>query len=217
MAVYRFKITIDEDEDVTRDIEVRSGQGFSTLHKGIVEHFNFRPDQPAEYFSSDQQWYEGDRIIKLEPGAEDKKRLADYIYDPHQRFICITESYNEVALAIELQKVSKEVEGAKYPRCVASEGEPPYYTQPPLEHLPNEDEEPELDDMLLDLGDEPSDADLAAAEAEAENVDIKMPDFTELLKAVEADDAADDSSDKEEKKSAPQNDDSHSDFNMDDL
>ncbi len=215
MAVYKFKVTIDEDEDVTRHIEVLSGQGFSTFHNAIVEHFNFRKDQDATYYSSDQQWYEGDLIINLGKDAKDSKRLADFIYDPHQRFICITESYNEVALAIELIKVTKELDGVDYPRCVEQTGTPPYYTQPPLQHIPNEDEEPDMAEMLMDA-DEPTDDDLIAVEAEAEQVDVEMPDFKDLLKAAskggnqEEDDSDDDSEDSNE-------DDSHADFSMDDL
>lgn len=217
MAVYKFKVTIDEDEDVTRDIEVRSSQGFSTFHSSIVQHFNFRPSQTAEYYSSDHQWYEGDLIIKLETESKDTKRLADYIYDPHQRFICVTESYNEVALAIELIKVSKEVDGVDYPRCVAKEGDPPYYTQPPLAHIPDEVETPDMADVLLSDTDEPSDDELMAAEAEAEQVDIKMPDMSAIFKALSEDDKPDSEKSKPDEKDKKKSDDSHADFNVDDL
>lgn len=217
MAVYKFKITIDEDEDVTRDIEVRSGQGFSTFHSSIVEHFNFRPSQVAEYYASDQQWYEGDLIIKLESGSKDTKRLADFIYDPHQRFICITESYNEVALAIELIKVTKEIDGVDYPRCVSKEGDPPYYTQPPLQHIPDEEDEPDVSEMLLSNADEPSDDELMAAQAEAEQVDIEMPDMSAIFKALSEDDKPKTEESDSEEKDKKKSDDSHADFNMDDL
>jgi hypothetical protein len=219
MAVYKFKVTIDEDEDVTRDIEVRSAQGFSTFHSAIVRHFKFRQDQIASYYSSDQQWYEGDLIINLDEGAKDTKRLADYIYDPHQRFICVTESYNEVALAIELIKVSKEVDEVEYPRCVGQSGEPPYYTQPPLQHIPNEDEEPNLGEMLLDA-DEPSDDDLMAAEAEAGLEDVAMPDMKKLFNAMAKDegkDAKPASGKEDDEDDENEDDDAHADFDMDDL
>ena len=217
MAVYKFKVTIDEDENVTRDIEVRSSQGFSTFHSSILQHFNFRPSQTSEYYSSDQQWYEGDLIIKLESGSKDTKRLADYIYDPHQRFICVTESYNEVALAIELIKVSKEIDGVDYPRCVAKEGDPPYYTQPPLAHIPDEEEAPDMSEVLLSNADEPSDDDLLAAEAEAEQVNVEMPDMSAIFKALSDDDKQDSKKAKPKDVEQDESDDSHADFNVDDL
>lgn len=218
MAVYKFKVTIDEDEDVTREIEIRSSTGFSTLHKAIVQHFHFRPGQEAEYYSSDQQWHEGDQIIKLDSEMKDVHRLADYIYDPHQRFICITESFHEVALMIELIRVSKEVDGVDYPRCVNSEGEPPYYTQPPLEHIADEEGEATID-PLLDLSEDgPSDAELEAAEAEAEKVDVEMPDMSALFKALAEDDQTDTSKEKDSKsKKEPKSNMDHGEFNMDDL
>ena len=220
MAVYKFKVTIDEDENVTRDIEVRSNQGFSTFHAAIIQHFKFRPAQTAEYYASDQQWYEGDLIITLESGSNDTKGLADFIYDPHQRFICVTESYNEVALAIELIKVSKELDGVDYPRCVSKEGDPPYYTQAPIAHIADEEDEPDMVDTLLSRGDEPSDNDLLAAGAEAEQVDVKMPDMSELFKAMAEDDKPDSGetkSSKEEGTKEEKSDGSHTEFNMDDL
>lgn len=202
---------------MTRDIEVRSNQGFSTFHAGIIQHFNFRPAQVAEYYASDQQWYEGDLIIKLEGESKDTKRLADFIYDPHQRFICVTESYNEVALAIELIKVSKEVDGVDYPRCVLKEGEPPYYTQPPIAHIPDEEGEPDMTDALLSNADEPSDDDLLAAEAEAEQVDVKIPDMSAMFKALSEDDKPESKESKSDEEDKEESDDSHADFNVDDL
>lgn len=230
MAVYKFRVVIDGAEEVTRDIEVRSNRGFATLHSAVVQHFNFSPDQEAEYYTADQSWYEEDKVAVLKPGGEDTKKLADFIYDPHQRFICVTESFNPVALTLELMKVSKEVDGEQYPRLVKGEGEPPHYTQPPLAHIADEEGEATIDmteNITVDDTEEEPDMDAPSSAEDGE--DIEMPDFSEFLKGVldDADDMLKDASDeekpeeepkakKEEKKPAKGTDEP-SDFNVNDL
>lgn len=229
MAVYRFRVAIDGEEEVIRDIEVRSNRGFATLHGAVVQFFNFRQDQEAEYYTADQSWYEEDKVAVLKPGGEDTKKLADFIYDPHQRFICITESFNEVALTLELMKVSKEVEGVKYPSLAKSEGEPPHFTQPPLSHIPDEEGEATIDmteDITVDGPEE--EPQLEAPSSAGDGEDIEMPDFSEFLKGVmdDADDMLKEATSdekatqepkKEEDKKPAKGADEPSDFNVNDL
>jgi hypothetical protein len=47
MAAYRFRVYIEDNEDVYRDIDVRSGQTFEELHNTYRKHLssirNMRP------------------------------------------------------------------------------------------------------------------------------------------------------------------------------
>jgi hypothetical protein len=171
MAVYRFRVFIEDDHEVYRDIELQGKQRFADLHEAVVKAFNFKTGQPAEYISSDQSWYEGDTVVELDENLEgDHQKIANHIFDPHQRFLCVTESYNEVGLALELQKILKDEDGATYPRCIRSEGAPPYYTQPPPEPIVDEPEEEEVPDMEVDMfeGDGPSEEEIERIQKEAE-------------------------------------------------
>lgn len=171
MAVYRFRVFIEDDHEVYRDIELQGRQRFAELHATVVKSFNFRAGQPAEYISSDQSWYEGDTVVELDENLEgDHQKIASHIFDPHQRFLCLTESYNEVGLALELQKILKDEDGATYPRCIKSEGAPPYYTQPPPEPIVDEPEEEEIPNMEADMfeGDGPSEEEIERIQKEAE-------------------------------------------------
>jgi hypothetical protein len=209
MAVYRFRVFIEDDHEVYRDIELLGKQRFADLHGAIVKAFNFKKDQPASYYSSDQSWYEGDTVVELDDNLEgDHQKIAAHIFDPHQRFLCVTESFNEVGLAIELQKILKDEEGATYPRTVRSLGEPPYYTQPPPEPIIDEPEEEAMPDVDIDMfaGDGPSEDEIERIQQEAEAAakagELKAPkvDMTKLKEKSE---------EKKEK--------GFDDFNMDDL
>ena len=184
MAVYRFRVFIEDDHEVYRDIDILGRQRFADLHKQIVESFNFQQHQPVEYINSDQQWYEGDTVVRLDSNLEgDHQKIVNHINVPRQRFLCITVSHKDVGLALELQKILKDEEGVIYPRCAKSQGEPPYYTQPPPEPIidePGDVQIPELDDASLDE-DGPSEAEIERiqkqAEAASKSGKLKSPDI----------------------------------------
>lgn len=207
MAVYRFRVFIEDDHEVYRDIEMLGKQRFADMHKAIVKAFKLKRNQPAEYISSDQSWYEGDTVVALDENLEgDHQKIASHIFDPHQRFLCITESYNEVGLALELQKILKDEDGVEYPRCTRSQGKPPYYTQPPPKPIIEEAEKeaPSEADIDMFTGDGPSEAEIERIQKEAE-----AAAKAGLLKAPEVNIS------KLEKKTKKEE--GFGDFNMDDL
>lgn len=176
MAIYRFRVAIEGDETVYRDIDMSSRHTFSDLQQAIVRHFNLQDGQGAEFFTTDQTWYEGDEIATLDGSLTDRgPRLSEQVNDPHQRFLCNTRSYNPLGLLIEMKKVLKDDPAIALPRLVANEGEPPVYTQPPPQHVEDtgeedilplsafikpenggDDNEPELgpgEDEMLEFGD----------------------------------------------------------------
>lgn len=210
MAVYRIRVFIEDDHDIYRDIEILGRQRFADLHRQIVQSFNFEQGQPAEYISSDQQWYEGDTVVALDANLEgDHQKIVNHINFPRQRFLCITSSYKEVGLALELQKILKEEEGATYPRYTKSEGAPPYYTQPPPEPIVDEPTQvviPEMEKAIYeDNG--PSEKEIERIQKEAEKASkagtLKAPDidFNKLKK----------------KNKQKEREEGFDDFNMDDL
>lgn len=221
MAVYRFRVFIEDDHEVYRDVDVLGKQRFADLHREVVRSFNFQQNQPAEYYSSDQQWYAGDTVVELDSNLDgDHQKIVNHINAPRQRFLCATTSHKEVELALELQKIFKEEDGVTYPRTARSEGEPPYYTQPPPEPIvdePQEEEAPNMDELDMFEGDGPTEEEIERIQAEAEaaskKADFKAPSI-DLGKL----NAKADSKDKEEEDSDSDDDeDGFDDFNMDDL
>lgn len=144
MAVYRFRVFIEDNHEIYRDIEVLGRHDFADLHRTIIKAFSFELGQPAEYVTSDSSWYTGDDVTRLDGNLQGKPaRIVSHINDPHQRFICATVSYKPVELSIELLKIFKEEEDVEYPRCSKVHGDPPFYTQPPVKPMsvPVEEEE----------------------------------------------------------------------------
>ena len=208
MAVYRFRVFIEDDHEIYRDIEIQGRQRFADLHKQIVQSFNFQKNQAAEYISSDQQWYEGDTVVELDGNLDgDHQKIVNHINFPRQRFLCITVSYREIGLALELQKILKDEEGVVYPRYTKSEGAPPYYTQPPPEPIIDEPVDAEIPEMEADMfsGDGPSEAEIERIQKEAE-----AASKAGMLKAPQVDF-------KKLKKKSVKKEEGFDDFNLDDL
>jgi hypothetical protein len=179
MAVYRFRVFIEDNHEIYRDIEIQGRQNFSDLHRCIVQHFNFEVGQPAEYVTSDSTWYDGDDVIRLDGNLEGpEKRIVNEVSDPHQRFLCVTISFKQVGLALELQKILQEEEGVVYPRCVKSHGDAPFYTQPPIKPMssdavPEDDDDAPRSKKKAIVDDEPTDDQIGEEDTDLLNDDTE--------------------------------------------
>lgn len=134
MAVYRFKITFEDFDDVHRDIEIRSTQTFDELHTAIHSAIGFDASKPASFYMSDDYWKKGKEISNRELKEDEKEkvitmkkaRLCDFIADPHQKIYFIFDFTAMWTFHIELVKIFvNEEAGAKYPRCVKVVGDAP--------------------------------------------------------------------------------------------
>src|SRR5215470_4366321 len=96
MAIYKFRITFEEHEDVSRDLEIKSTQSFEELHSAILSSIGFDNKQTASFFMSDDNWKKGREISLAEKSNTEQKisvmkksRLCDFIADPHQKIYYI--------------------------------------------------------------------------------------------------------------------------------
>jgi hypothetical protein len=141
MSIYRFRVVLEDNEDISRDIEIRSGQTFEELHETIQEAFKFDKKHAASFFVSDDFWRKGLEITlrkeDLELDEDDirhkrepKKlmsatKIAKYVDDPHQRFVYVFDPNVQWTFLIELLKIATEDPKVKYPVCVKSVGTAP--------------------------------------------------------------------------------------------
>lgn len=134
MAVYRFRVSFEEYDDVHRDIEIKSTQNFEQFHKAIQEAIGFDASKPASFFMSNDNWKKGQEIYfdpakgKLLPNtvAAGNSRLCDFIADPHQKIYYAFDQPSNWTFFIELTKIFPDGDlGKTYPVCVKSHGEAP--------------------------------------------------------------------------------------------
>mgnify|MGYP003896103119 CR=1 FL=1 len=54
MSIYKFRVLLESEEDIYRDIEIKSTQNFFDLHEIIVASFGFDNEQMAAFNSKQQ-------------------------------------------------------------------------------------------------------------------------------------------------------------------
>lgn len=155
MAIYRFKVSYEENDDVFRDIEIKSSQTFEDFHSIIQQAFNFDAKHAASFFVSDDYWRKNQEITlrkedlpldedEIRKQVEPKKlmaetKIAKYIEQPHQRFVYVFDPNVQWTFLIEMIKITAtENPKTVYPLIVKSEGKAPkQYKQqkPPKDEL----------------------------------------------------------------------------------
>ncbi len=215
MSVYRFKVTFEENEDVYREIELKSTQTFEDFHFIILQSIGFDTIHNASFFISDDYWRKGDEITykpvdeadtksrkkeNLAPKKQmNKCKMASLIDDPHQKFVYVYDPNVQWTFLVELVKILGDDASISYPRISKSvDDAPKQYIAVALPAVAAEEEFDEEDDEVLEDDDDAynakDDEDIAELEseegeeeAEEELDDDGMEDASEYEGQVEED------------------------------
>ncbi|HEY0030781.1 MAG TPA: hypothetical protein VGC65_08490 [Bacteroidia bacterium] len=141
MAVYRFKVSFEDNEDIFREIEIKSTQNFEDFHHSIVQSVGFDSQHDASFYISDDYWRKGDEIglrALSDDEIEKRKRndlpvkklmskckMASLIDDPHQKFVYLYDHKAGWTFLVELTKILLDDPKGTFPKCVKSTGEAP--------------------------------------------------------------------------------------------
>lgn len=134
MAVYRFRVTFEDYDDIVREIDVKSNQTFQDLHYAIHKSTGYNPEYSSSFYISNDQWTKGEEITfmptqrKIDRGIAlmEKVRLSGFIDDPHQKFYYTFNFDRPFDFHVELMKIIlDESPKAEYPQVVRSVGEAP--------------------------------------------------------------------------------------------
>jgi hypothetical protein len=136
MAIYKFRVAFEDNDDVYRDIEIKSTQTFEDFFHCILDAVNFDRIHAGSFFVSDDFWRKNEEItLRKEDTADDVElmsavKIAKYVNDPHQRFALVYDEAVAWSFLIELQKINKEEGNLIYPCVVKTVGkEPRQYQQ----------------------------------------------------------------------------------------
>lgn len=131
MAILKFRIYLEEDDSVYRDVAIRHTQSFYELHEVILKAFEFDTKHQATFYRSNDNWQRGreislekyDRSYKAPPLLMKETTIGSEIKDPNQKFIYVYDFTKHWTFLVELINVSKE-ENPKiaYPAMVRKEG-----------------------------------------------------------------------------------------------
>jgi Plasmid pRiA4b ORF-3-like protein len=132
MAILKFRVYLEEDDTVYRDVAIKHTQTFYELHQSILKGYEFDSIHEASFYRSNDLWQRG-RAISLEKydGIEYKvdpldmisTSIGSEIKDTEQKFIYVYDLNKNWTFHIQLINVSKE-ENPKitYPTITRKEG-----------------------------------------------------------------------------------------------
>ena len=131
MAILKFRIYLEEDESVYRDIVIRHTQTFFDLHEAILKSYEFDNKHKATFFRSNDHWLRGreislekyDKEYQAQPLLMNDTTIGSEIKNPNQRFVYLYDFNKNWSFLLELINVSKE-ENPKisYPSMIRTEG-----------------------------------------------------------------------------------------------
>jgi hypothetical protein len=149
---------MEENEDVYRDIDIKSAQTFEQFHTAIQEAYKFDAKHSASFFVSDDYWRKNQEITlkkedlpldeeEIRKNVDPKKLMSDtkiakYIEQPHQRFVYIFDTEAQWSFLIEMLKITEDNPKLNYPVCSRTVGTAPkqYKTVPVIK---DEDQTPD--------------------------------------------------------------------------
>ena len=156
--LYRFRIILDAEEDVFRDIELLSDSTLEDFHNAIFQSFGFDGNEMASFYTSDDDWNQGEEIsqVDLTDGESDirlmeETLLEDVVSEDQPKLIYIYDFLSMWTFLVELAEIAEPEVGMTYPNLMYVHGQLP--SAPPEKEFKAEEDDFETsfdDDFDID-------------------------------------------------------------------
>ncbi len=130
--VYKFRVILDAEDDVFRDISILEDATLEDLHNAIVNAFGFDGLQIASFYTCDNQWHQDEEILLFDTGEVDGEQrimnevvLTDVLDTTNTKLIYVYDFLNMWTFLIELAAIEEVEAGKIYPETFFSHGEMP--------------------------------------------------------------------------------------------
>jgi len=159
MKAYKFRVVIDTQEDIFRDINVLENQNFEDLHLSIIHAFGFEGDQMASFYMSNEQWEKGEEIGLMDMSFGDEKGpmnmkttlIGDQVSNADQKILYVYDFLRMWIFYLELIEESEENKDDAYPHVSLNFGESPAEDSKEIPDLMDGMiAEPTMDDQIKD-------------------------------------------------------------------
>ena len=149
--IIKFRVLLDTEEDVFRDIAIQDELTFQDLHACILDAFGWESSQMASFYESNENWDKGDEIplmdIAEEFGPEKKKTMdevlvSDVVKEVGQKMIYVFDFMLMWCFYVDVIAIEEPNEKYEYPMLMMSIGTPPdQYEKAPVDFSGPEDED----------------------------------------------------------------------------
>ncbi|WP_297868062.1 hypothetical protein [uncultured Flavobacterium sp.] len=133
--IYKFRVILDAEEDIFRDIAIESDNTLEDLHNAIVNAFGFDGTETGSFFTceDDWTWNEEDEIPLFDTGevpGEMKTmvdfKIEDLMHQDNTKMVYVYDFFSMWTFFVELAAIEEEKEASEtYPALLFSHGELP--------------------------------------------------------------------------------------------
>lgn len=156
--IYRFRVILDDKDDVFRDIEIKADTTAEDFHNAIVQAFGFDGGEMASFYVSDDEWSQGEEIalFDMSEGGDsvrimNETALDDIITEHKRRLIYVYDFFSMWTFLVELAEIAEPQDSISYPNLMFSHGVLP--DSPPEKVFEAEEEKQNGDLDLEDYND----------------------------------------------------------------
>ena len=131
IMVYKFRVILDAEEDVLRDIAIRDTDTLEDLHNAIINAFGFDGMEGGSFFTCDDKWNQEEEISLFDMGdvpGEQKTmndfQLSDLLYEEQTKILYIYDPFVNWTFFVELAAMEQddETEEKELPALLFSHG-----------------------------------------------------------------------------------------------
>ncbi|MDZ4752178.1 MAG: hypothetical protein SGI87_11215 [Flavobacteriales bacterium] len=148
--IFKFRVIIDAEEDIFRDIEISTDDHFFSLHRAILDAFDFEDGEMASFYMSDENWEKGLEIPLMDMGASELSMagstLSDFVDKPADKILYVYDFLRMWCFYVELIEVKMEKPSTIYPRVALAYGDAPSQDSKEMDLYGTEMDDQEFDD-----------------------------------------------------------------------
>jgi len=127
--VYKFRVILDAEEDIFRDIAILAEDTLEDLHNAIFNSFGFDGMEVASFYTCDETWNQEDEISLFDTGdVQGEQRimsdykLSDILDEQNTKIIYVYDFLNMWTFLVELAAIEEVAVGETYPSMLFSHG-----------------------------------------------------------------------------------------------
>jgi hypothetical protein len=160
--IFKFRVIIDTEEDVFRDVEIETDSTFEEFHRAILDAFDFEEGEMASFYMSNESWEKGLEIplMDMDQSLSMKStKLSDMLSQPSDKVLYVYDFMRMWIFYIELVEVKKDVPSTIYPRVALVYGDAPSQDSKEMDLFGEEFSEDEFNEVhgSTDDGDDEDD------------------------------------------------------------
>lgn len=115
--IYKFRVILDAEEDVFRDIAIKDDNSLEDLHNTIVNAFGFDGSEGGSFYTCDENWTQDEEIPLFDMGdvPGEQKTMADYplssiLDEQNTKILYIYDPFSMWTFFVELAATEEEDE-----------------------------------------------------------------------------------------------------------